>query len=261
MASRRKKINIEWAELLVGLPVKIPDNWWVGYTGLYLHDGKLMAFDVVDQKWLVKLDYQDDDDQYLIAYDAVCEYSNKQHSTFNQYQLPHLPVVEGDDEIETEDGTLYSLTPTDEWTRIGIEGGDGRSIDLIEWTGGDEEFSVNIPDAEINTMKDAKDEIQYEKVFECALPRFGDGDDEQSLFDFQAARMQNYMQKRIVEDRWTPKYYTGDQVITPDHVTRFYGTCLAKMFMGNRSINQIFCTREIFNAVPSIQASMTKNTM
>jgi hypothetical protein len=31
--------------------------------------------------------------------------------------------------------------------------------------------------------------------------------------------------------------------------------------MGNRSINQIFCTKEIFNAVPSIQASMTKNAM
>jgi hypothetical protein len=33
------------------------------------------------------------------------------------------------------------------------------------------------------------------------------------------------------------------------------------MFMGKRSIDQIFCTREIFNAVPSIQASMTKNSM
>jgi hypothetical protein len=31
--------------------------------------------------------------------------------------------------------------------------------------------------------------------------------------------------------------------------------------MGNQSINQIFCTREIFNAVPSIQAAMTKNAM
>jgi hypothetical protein len=73
--------------------------------------------------------------------------------------------------------------------------------------------------------------------------------------------MQNYMTKRIVEEAWRPKYYIGDRVITTDHVTRFYGACLAKMFMGNRSINQIFCTREIFNAVPSIQASMTKNAM
>jgi hypothetical protein len=96
--------------------VKIPDNWWVGCSGTYLHDGKIEAFDKVNQKWSVALDDQDDDDQYRIAYNAFCEYSNKQHSTFNRYQLPYEVVFEGDDEIETEDGTLYSLTPTEEWT-------------------------------------------------------------------------------------------------------------------------------------------------
>jgi hypothetical protein len=87
------------------------------------------------------------------------------------------------------------------------------------------------------------------------------GDDEETLFEYQAARMRNFMRKRIVEDGWTPKYYTWDKVITADHVARFYGSCLAKMFMGNQSINQIFCTREMFNAVPLIQASMTKNAL
>ena len=153
---------------------------------------------------------------------------------------------------------LYSLTPTDEWTRVGIEGDDGRSIDPIEWTG-DEEFSVNITDAELDTLMDDNKEIRYEKVFEWCLPRFGN--DNETLFEYQAARMRNYMRKRMVEEAFIPKYYHGDRVITTDHVTRFYGACLAKMFMGNRSIKQIFCTREIFNAVPSIQASMTKNAM
>jgi hypothetical protein len=248
-----KQIDIEWANSSVGLPVKIPDNWWVGYTSTYLHDDKLMSFDVVNQKWYVELDDQDDDDQYLIAYDAVCEYSNKQHSTFDQYQLPSELVLEGDDEIETEDVTLYSLTPTDEWTRVDDDGDGGRSIDPIEWTGGNEEFSVNITDAEINTLKDEKGEIRYEKVFSK--------DDNESLFEFQAARMRKYMRKRIVEDGWTPKYYIGNIVITTDHVTRLYGACLVKMYMGNCSIKQILCTREIFNTVPSIQASMTKNAM
>jgi hypothetical protein len=41
-------------------------------------------------------------------------------------------VVEGDDEIETEDGMLYSLTPTDEWTRVDDDEDGGRSIDPIE---------------------------------------------------------------------------------------------------------------------------------
>ena len=67
MAPKRNKIDLEWALSLVGLPVKIPDNWWVGYTGSYLHDGKIVAFDVVNQKWLIELDDQDDDDQYLAS--------------------------------------------------------------------------------------------------------------------------------------------------------------------------------------------------
>jgi hypothetical protein len=82
------------------------------------------------------------------------------------------------------------------------------------------------------------------------LPRFGDND-EQTLFEFQAARMRNYMMKRVVQDGWTPKYYTGDKKITAGHVARYYGACMANMIMGNRSIVQIFSTRDIFNAIPS----------
>jgi predicted N-acyltransferase len=89
----------------------------------------------------------------------------------------------------------------------------------------------NITNEEVNRLKDNSMEIQYEKVFKWCLPRFGD--DDESLSEFQAARMRNYMRKRIVEDGWTPKYYTGNRVITAEHVTSFYGACLAKMFMGN----------------------------
>jgi NADH pyrophosphatase NudC (nudix superfamily) len=111
---------------------------------------------------------------------------------------------------------------------------------------------VKITDGEVKTLKDAHyDEIRYEKVFEWCLPRFGE--DNESLFEFQAARMRNYMRKRVVEDGWTSKYYIGNRIITADHVTRFYGACLAKMFMGNRSIKQIFCTREIFNRIQAIR--------
>jgi hypothetical protein len=151
MTSTRDKIDTEWANSSVGLPVRIPDNWWVGYTGTNLHDGKIVSFDRVNKKWNLLLDDEDDDDVYLIACDSVCEYANKQHSTFNQYQLPYHPVLVGDDEIETEDGTLYSLTPTDEWTQVD-EDGSGRTINPIEWTGGSEEFSVNITDEEVNMM-------------------------------------------------------------------------------------------------------------
>jgi hypothetical protein len=91
------------------------------------------------------------------------------------------------------------------------------------------------------------------------LPRYGHNG-EQTLFEFQAARMRNYMTKRVADGR-TPKYYHYDKVITADHVARFYGACLAKMLMGNRSIEQIFCSREFLNAVPPIQAAIPKNAL
>ena len=104
-------------------------------------------------------------------------------------------------------------------------------------------------------LKDAAGEIWYEKVFQWCLARYGANDD-QTLFEFQAARMQNYMKKRVLEDGFKPRYYTGNKVITADHVARFYGACLCRMNHGGRSIEQIFDTREIMNAVQLIQASM-----
>jgi hypothetical protein len=114
---------------------------------------------------------------------------------------------------------------------------------------GIEEFSVKITDEEVKTLMDDSNKIRYEKVFEWCLPRFGD--DDKSLFEFQAARMRNCMRKRFVEDGWNPRYYIRDRVITADHVTRFYGACLAKMFMGNQSINRTQAIR-----VPEVRATV-----
>jgi hypothetical protein len=55
--------------------------------------------------------------------------------------------------------------------------------------------------------------------------------------------------KKTQFDSEQASYYIGDKVITGDHVARFYGACLGKMLTGGRSIDQIFSTREIFEAV------------
>ena len=94
-------IDTEWAESLKGLSMKVPDNWWPGYTDQILHDGKIDSFDSTTQKW----NY--DDALYLMANNAVCEYSNKELSTFHEFQLHHQSVYEGDDEFETADGIRY----------------------------------------------------------------------------------------------------------------------------------------------------------
>ena len=135
----------------------------------------------------------------------------------------------------------------------------GRTIDPIEWTAEKEEL-VNISDEELDLLRDIKGEIHFEKVFEWVLPRFGE-DKNETLFPWQAARMRNYMTKKVVEGGWKPKYYRGDDTIQPDHLARFYGTLLAKMLIGSQLMNQMFCTREIFNAVPPVQQSMTKNAL
>ena len=101
---RTKLIDIEWAESLKGLSMKVLDNWWMGCNGRILHDGKIDLYDRSNQKWNLLLDSNDDDDLHILAYDDLCEYSNKQSSTVHEFQLPHQLVYEGDDEIETAMG-------------------------------------------------------------------------------------------------------------------------------------------------------------
>jgi hypothetical protein len=105
--------------------------------------------------------------------------------------------------------------------------GNGRTINPIECTV-DEDFSVKITDGEVELLKDEKGEIRYEKVFQWCLPRYGEDNDE-SLSEFQAARMRNYMRKRVVEEDYKLRYYTGGKVITGDHVARFYGACRGRI--------------------------------
>ena len=175
--------------------MKVPEYWWDNYNSHKLCDGKIESYDPVSQKWNLLLDARDDDDLYLMAYEAVYLYADYDLSTYHEYQLTYRPVRVGDDEIETET-TRYKRTTPEEWDEVVIVNGDsgGRPIDPIEWEGGDEEFTVKITNKEVEMLKDLDGEIQYEKVFQWCCPRFRD-DDDQPLFEFQVARMQNYMRK------------------------------------------------------------------
>ena len=57
-------------------------------------------------------------------------------------------------------------------------------------------------DEEVALLKDAAGEIRYEKVFQWCLASYGANDD-QTLSEFQAARMRNYMRN---EDGFKPRY-------------------------------------------------------
>jgi hypothetical protein len=138
------QISTEWAQSLIGLSMKVPENWWVGCKGFKLHDGKIDSFDIQSQKWNLLLDDRDEPFPFLMAYEAVYEYADEDSSTYDEYQLTYDAVRDGDEEIETEIAT-YTKTAWDEWNQVITEDGDGngngRRINPIEWTV-DEDFSV-----------------------------------------------------------------------------------------------------------------------
>jgi hypothetical protein len=124
----------------------------LGGIGFNLHDGKIDSFNISSQKWNLLLDARDEPFPFLMAYDAVYEYADEDSSTYHEYQLTYDPVLDGDDEIETEIAT-YTKTTSEEWNQVStIEGdGNGRVIDPIECTV-DEDFSVNITDEEVELL-------------------------------------------------------------------------------------------------------------
>jgi hypothetical protein len=156
-------ISAEWAKSLIGLSMKVPDHWWDDFHGYKLHDGKIVLFDIDSQKLNLLLDTREDDnDLYLMAYSAVYEYSDEESSTFDEYHLTFHAVLDGDEAIESAQGTCYTKTPTSEWNKV--EDGEGRSIDPIVCTV-DEEVSVKIIEEEEALLMDGNKEIRYEKVF------------------------------------------------------------------------------------------------
>jgi hypothetical protein len=116
-------IDSEWADSLVGLSMKVPDYWWKEYTTHSLNDGRIVSFDVATQRWHLLLQTQEDgEDLYPMAYAAVCEYSDKQSSSFQDFVLPVEPIFEGGDEIDGG-GTRYKRSSPEEWTQVQEGGG------------------------------------------------------------------------------------------------------------------------------------------
>ena len=102
-------------------------------------------------------------------------------------------------------GKKYVQTTAEEWTKIDCN--NGRDVAPIPYIDGDEAFSLNITPAEIEGMKDTSGDIRFHKVMEHLLPRFEDNvAGQQSLWEWQAARMRNYMKYLVLHHGYKPKY-------------------------------------------------------
>ena len=97
----------------------------------------------------------------------------------------------GSDGEEIKSQTIYTRTDPSDWTCY-KNGEAGRTVDPIPFTGDDEEFKVDITDEQAAKLMEDNGDIRFYKVLEWCLPRFRENDN-QTLFDWQAVRMQNHM--------------------------------------------------------------------
>ena len=144
--------------------------------------------------------------------------------------------------------TYYKTNPK-EWTKINENGDNGRTVEPIPFTDDNEDFTVNMTPEEVESLKDEAGDIRFSKVMEFCLPRFDDREEgQQTLWEWQAARMRNYMAYLCMYHGFKPKYYDpmGDwkkeefKYITADHVARFYGVMMARIWSNNSSIETMW---------------------
>ena len=69
-----RPIDSEWAKQLLGLRLKVPSHWWQGHSGNDLYDGKFTFFEETVGRGGLVLDDIDNDEPYLMRYDAVVKY-------------------------------------------------------------------------------------------------------------------------------------------------------------------------------------------
>ena len=110
MAPKNKaKIDVEWAESLVGLRLCVPDSWWVGYKTRDLNDGKVCSFDVETQKWMFVLD-SDEATDCPMACSAIHQCVDPEVSTLDCHIVPPDPVLEGVEEDSGVNKTIHTVT-------------------------------------------------------------------------------------------------------------------------------------------------------
>ena len=117
-------------------------------------------------------------------------------------------------------------------------------------------------------MKDASGDIRFHKVMEHLLPRFEDTEaGQQSLWEWQAARMRNYMKYLVMHHGYKPKYYDpcGEKKgnicteIQAHHIACFCGVMMARIFSSNSSIDNMFSVRENLDSVPCVKEAITQD--
>jgi hypothetical protein len=89
--SRPIAIDQEWAVLLIGICINIPDSWWAGNTCLLLNGGAISHLDFHQQNELYFQPELDDDKgiYHAMRYNVVLLYVDKSM----HYYLPYAAIA------------------------------------------------------------------------------------------------------------------------------------------------------------------------
>jgi hypothetical protein len=101
MPSESIPINPEWAGLLRGLCMKVPDDWWPGFSGRALNAGVIACVDLdikTNNHSQLKLD-KELGVFYAMQYDAVVRFADETHCSFSSYRLPAHALRDPADDV------------------------------------------------------------------------------------------------------------------------------------------------------------------
>ncbi len=83
-------IDSEWAEMLVGLRLNIPNKWWLGFRDGGLNRGKIAAMTLdLSSSYYFQVELDDEPGvHYAMRYDSVLLYADNEQPGFSQFCLP-----------------------------------------------------------------------------------------------------------------------------------------------------------------------------
>ena len=83
-------IDHEWEELLRGLRMNVPDDWWPGFTGHQLNGGVIAPVDFeIDRNNYFQLEPDKERGAfYAMRYNAVVCFADETHHSFSSFCLP-----------------------------------------------------------------------------------------------------------------------------------------------------------------------------
>ena len=187
-ANKLYNVDDEWALTLLNLRLKVKGSW---FNGLDRNEkkkwfgGMITGFNSEEGMWKIRMDCERAI-VYQMRYDTVLKYVDEHAANFESFQLPADPIPPPN-QHETVGTTKYLMTKSIEWTQVFEDTENPPApIEPLPYEGDQEEFDVNITDAELEQLKDSNGVLRFEKVVEWCLPQFdnGEGAEKIGLFEW-----------------------------------------------------------------------------